>query len=1258
MGNLSDLGYAAQLPRGTWIRTDQDLTIAGTETQTTNIGGTDYADSIHAFALIDPPQDAEFTYGVTRDTSVTPFTVPAKTAIVPGSQGLLPAPLLPGQLPIPPGVDLTNAAFFEQLAIDQGNFALGAVEKINRATNDVAIITDPLGGFGYFPAEVTMHPLFNHPVTRGSNPAIANRYATLTSAPTRNNGRTSVQPYPISSGNKPITPTSLRVDGIISMPVGTKFYYPPGTKIPLGPYSFNHGTSNRVISPGANPNAVIGNTIGTADRVLVHLPAGAVLGNVTVPANSILPDGSVLSTARFFERMTLTHGGALSFDQLLHYDDGNISQLPLTNEQAAFRIEAMGMNLTENAFATTLLTLLARNASGTITLREISTVANSDGYQLFPYHDAVIAKSRSLNPVSDITLGNPRTLSYTSLATTYLDNPISRAQLSIYNFGANLSVTVTISPAANRSVLSTITEPSYALVDELGVGVEAATDGSAALSVASTIDIIDVISPITLNYDQGVEMQANPGRLYHNPTSISNTITVATTTTIAGVTSTIDVTSTVTVVNNYLAFNQFGPQETNTPLVAPFTPGQESFSTSLTDSLLNVFRLTTTVTLDPGGSPVTSTVADTISIDPRSAEIALHLDQETTLNTFTSTSLAPAPSDRISLGEQLDISRRVFLSLRSDAVLHDSDAAAVKTIVPAGVRAEFGVLERSVYDDTNDRFSHHFVPGGRVFSGVGFYPLSTRNSTALRFNRDQASFLGPTTITIGVVTDVQPAVPPLDITIFYGTNAVSSTIISDPLLLTNLVVSDPQLIIPAGVDFTAGTYDEAFSLDSGATTITVYLFDNDLALVGSSMMIVDTVTSTTVTLANPLLKPPQDPDPNGNASMFITIDDTDDTFNDTDDEQNLAFTFVANGSGAVVSDALGRVGRIDRVNDGQVVRLRLAPDQVNYTDGTEDQGPELQPLLELAWSGVDSELEHIDFVPDSLIFNQNNPLFYAVAPDCRKDLAVDGEDCTDDENAGLNVQVLAGEEVRLPEPSVTPPGLLIYGFRNPRHEPDQLQAIHVNAASTTTTTVTATVAGVRIRTNGMVDFLNLDPTASNVLTVDTSITTTAASGTTLELIPGTRGVQFQYESDETLTSFTLASPINPSATRGYTEPLSIFVGGFTYENLVYADYRQTISAASTITLGTGSQIFKDDENIRNSLYFAPGSSFDSSGTATDGSDLFLINGDTGGIEVVLAADAARESAGLGLPQPYATSGETITIGQCRCKYDHCRCGNC
>ena len=391
VGNLARLGYEIYLPAGTMLRAQSSVQLLerNLRVNTANNSVASNKD-VRLFELAS--QNVAFAVGVTdnagRSSPPVPAAVPDGTPLTPGSQGLLPTPLFPQQLPSPQvyNPQRTTLQFLPRpepalRPMVQGVFnqgadwqrQLGAVKSIPFYNyNSHLILTDRQGlAFGYYPTEVTLHQLFlenythltgaaaNTPGTfntniRANRTYPVSRQAVITPAPVVewNYDSNSNLIYHRKVEFESLTPDTFTFEGWIALPPGAKFLYPFGTRVPIGPefsqsheeFTFGSGGPLRGIT--SNPPA--------GSSVTVILPPGTVVQNAIYTGAHLDPDFQRHSAAREVPLLTLRSGGIMAFSQLLHYHNGDYSLQPLTPEQAAFRIESMGAVLMGERFPLTL----------------------------------------------------------------------------------------------------------------------------------------------------------------------------------------------------------------------------------------------------------------------------------------------------------------------------------------------------------------------------------------------------------------------------------------------------------------------------------------------------------------------------------------------------------------------------------------------------------------------------------------------------------------------------------------------------------------------------------------------------------------------------------------------------------------------------------------------------------------------------------------------------------------------------------------
>ena len=396
VGNLARLGYEIYLPAGTMLRSQSSVQLLERNLRV-NAANNPVASNkdIRLFELAS--QNVEFVVGVTddagRSTPPVPPAVPDGTPLTPGSQGLLPTPLFPQQLPAPQvyNPQRTTLQFLPRpeaplRPMAQGVFnqgadwqrQLGAVKSIPFYNyNSQLVLTDRQGlAFGYYPTEVTLHQLFlenythltgaaaNTPGTFNTNIRTnrtypASRQAVITPAPLVewNYDQNTLVPRQRKVEFESLTPDTFTFEGWIALPPGAKFLYPFGTRVPIGP-EFSQSHEEFTFGSGG-PLRGITSDPPAGSSVTVMLPPGTVVQNAIYTGAHLDPDFQRHAAAREVPLLTLRSGGIMAFSQLLHYHNGDYSLQPLTPEQAAFRIESMGAVLMGERFPLTLATPVA-----------------------------------------------------------------------------------------------------------------------------------------------------------------------------------------------------------------------------------------------------------------------------------------------------------------------------------------------------------------------------------------------------------------------------------------------------------------------------------------------------------------------------------------------------------------------------------------------------------------------------------------------------------------------------------------------------------------------------------------------------------------------------------------------------------------------------------------------------------------------------------------------------------------------------------
>ncbi len=1197
MRDLAPLGYAVLMPSGTWMVADADITISGTEAQLVDpvtdrrpSPGIAFEPNINAASTVQ--------FGLSRDLNeitTDPPAVASKSPLVTGNHGLLPTPLLP------------NQKFGEQPFTSNRGLFLIPTPIVPTNDNINAIVIDPLGAVGSFPAEVTLHPQANI-ITTALDAPVTSSIEPLAFDPIPNISANSytydsiVAPYPFFNGLSDLVfPGQIIVDGPIVIPVGAKFFYPSGTRLHL---------DGRIPSIDVSLNP---------PRLFAHLPAGTILHDVRIHsrAGSLMPDGQTVTVivdngvsttlinassteqAAVFSRITLVNGGQLSYSSLGYYDGTEISPLPQNAAQAAFKVEGKFGLINNNASLEDFLTNSTPNRF----------LARAQDSYLYPALGSFEARSRLLSPTPSITI---RTVGGVTVrepeANTVvhaIENPLARSEIVAYSFGTGQPTTITLLQENSRLNLNlTSTVSRYSLIDQYGLGIEfernSNADGAIIPSIPGT--------QITLDFGQGVTMQANPGRMFLT-TNVDGTVN--------------------------LLFNQFGAPESNTPLALSYVP-------ELTLGTLALTR---------------DGAITTISVDARMTELALNLDSSTSiaLPNFNPATQYATPSDRFAIGNitvnvvgitlpDLSTATRVYARYDTDAVLFDGSDSE---LLPAATQAEFGLLE--FFDIGTDRNTRHMVPGARIFAGTGYYPIPS--NAAVRPYRDLISIDGPESITLSVVS--AGLLPPTtfelpsfdrtsfpintDLTVNLTANAaVPQTIVLRPADL--MILSRPKLAIPGGQDAVP------LRLTTDIASNNYYDFTDAAIFLADQIEHVSILTGTTTTLSIGIL--PTELETNVIPSTSITIGLP---FTSTADIMDTSFTFVLD-DGGIVSN--GRAGvtplrTLSTIQPRQVMRMRFG-----INEGIAGE-PDLLPLIDLSWSNRErSDIRHSDFAPDNLVFAQNNPLFYAVAEACRSRTKRNVDDCTDARQGGLSVQILPGEQVRLPDDEIAPPGLIIHGFRNNNLLPQPFTIIEPDPADNfglypftpfdqaSAGNVTVTVAGIRIREDGAIEELEFSEDSFSSLTSSGS-TLTFAVGTTLVLVPGQTGIMFRYEPvDQTL--YAMSQP-QPTDRFGYREPLTLIQGGFTANREIDALHKITVAVGQTISLATDTRIVGSYDIPENTgfIELAPGSIF--ADTTPRSASNYRLIGDYTNLTVTLNSNAVLLASGQQLPTVTLSGGPNLTL---------------
>ncbi len=931
-----------------------------------------------------------------------------------------------------------------------------------------------------------------------------------------------------------------------------------------------------------------------------------------------------------------------------------------------------------------------------------------NGFHVYPYHNMVVPMSRRMGPFArydtasvtiqaDIAGTTPVEMTLLSLTirtpsfeplnpadtvtVSFIDNPISRLDVRYQAVGDpdRLAVNnIALQPAPNRAALASVGFSAYALTDEMGVGVELDTSaaaivpvdtaaatltvgrvypGASALGTDFTVRIVAQTIDIDLA-EGGFLMQANPGRINLGAEPLELTLGIPGLLT----TSTPDPLSvTVTIANSHVALNQFGNWESSTPLVAPFRPGAALANpgglfagSELTNVLVSVIRTS--------GNPDTY-------IDPNLAELAIRLNPTTDIapygDSYQDASLAP--SDTMPLGSSLPDSLRAVFDFHTDAMMYESnDQPFRRLLVPKGSKAEFGMLPNpalvadittftssSPFFATLGVYSDDFAPGGRVFRGVGFSPIpsgapSDRDRReGLRFSRDQHSFTGPARVSVVWVdsanVDSGRSLIPWGRGFRYRRGNDMSQVVERNFVREvpeGFAVNNPRLLIPAGRDIDAGRHVTSLTASMGANdtdlVVSGMILDSDIVLVGDSVEWLHDGTF----IDGPVAFISSDfgwVDPSN--SLLIRGNEV------PGDDPDLSFSFVANSEGyQVVSTVRGGSAVARRaggtVTKGQIFRLRSASayDPLGRLRA--------QSLIELSWSKRDNDWQHTDFRPDDLVFAQNNPLFYAVADECREDRAgVEDEDCASGAGEGLNALALPGAAVQLPESSPPLAGLIVHGYRGSWIVPPDIEVVDGSG-------LTQTVAGVQFTEGGGLRAMRRSSDV-NAIEPFPGFASFGTPGQTVVIRPGPRGMQFLQEEPGLTQPYHLpeVKPDDPTA-RGHQEPVTVVLGGYTLGNEALSSYRVTARMAGTLHLGGGTELAVSEHDdveaagLAVSIDLGPGSSYVEGSDTYDLSDMRLVDEVTG-FEVAVRGDAVRTGPGLSLPEvlPGSTFQRVVDLGE-------------
>lgn len=938
-GNMARLGYQVYLPAGAVVRTTSTVQFLRHKTAATTSMRTQ--DNGRAFELV-PGQTASFTFGVSGEYRHGTPSAPKNSALVPGNQGLLPTPLLPQQLPNHDPHERGGTRALDHASLNQGSHwqrQLGAVKRIPRYRGEThVVITDRRGlAFGYYPSKVKLHPLIGHSITLATVSVGFPLSSSIASArhPTVNRPVIEINPVTRFAHNgldrrnwmqnsvefQATTPDPATFNGWIELPVGAKFFYPFGSRVPVGPL-FSQSADGISFAPGG---PIVGDAVNSQPNmtITVSLPPGTVIKDMVVglpelrrgvtstlvgiPPAYINHEYQLVTApgAMTIARVTLEHGGIMKFSQMLHYHNGETALQPLTPAQADFRIETMGAVVIDKEFPLTLtgITLASpfHHVNGALTVYDPQAMkkalnhvgeadqnVNEDGYQrhvrpldehipladgyyIYPYRSTFATMSRrtypflsnayrdSLGAVTHtmtvelnsfsvtITAGGHRVRRYQyRRITSFIDNRGSRADVLAYATGRNRIYRTRYHDCTGSSfdsfffdgnqyrftttkgILDTIvylnslnsvecdvvsltvversqltldrllvpgthsTKGRAAQVDQFGVGIEQqsfTSDPSGAVGFTLS-------NMIHLNFEQGVAMQANPGRIWGGG------------------------------LEAHVYLQRYGWRGDTTPLVAPFMRRSPVLGSSVTITSGAVSSVTVLdgsqseyaiLIAEDGGSPSTGIISssgrlldtphDSIRFAGETSQTRNFIASgSVTVNEFTydqvirnrnvvqnvatlsTSSGITVQKQTIGIREASSPTpgdfryheRRVRFSFNSDAVATDEGDGepARATHLPRGTKLEYGVMLQpsdhnrgtchnpalgfthstqnpalitATVSDATGICDNHYMPSGRLFRGVGFSPIPRR--AAVVFNKPQQSIMplaGGNMITIGL----------------------------------------------------------------------------------------------------------------------------------------------------------------------------------------------------------------------------------------------------------------------------------------------------------------------------------------------------------------------------------------------------------------------------------------------------------------------------------------------------------------------------
>ncbi|MCY4325333.1 MAG: hypothetical protein OXC81_04855 [Betaproteobacteria bacterium] len=343
------------------------------------------------------------------------------------------------------------------------------------------------------------------------------------------------------------------------------------------------------------------------------------------------------------------------------------------------------------------------------------------------------------------------------------------------------------------------------------------------------------------------------------------------------------------------------------------------------------------------------------------------------------------------------------------------------------------------------------------------------------------------------------------------------------------------------------------------------------------------------------------------------------------------------GTGTTHTVALGRV------LPGQVIKSRSG-------------GPGRASRIELDFASLDGDLEFEDFAAEDLIFSQNNPIFYAIADECR-DLDAEHDrngvfesDCADGDGEGLLVEVLPDEEVIMPEDAVSPPHLVI-ASRDQHGTAVPIEVLHGTA--------TITVSMLQLRHDGQlrplvstipdtaslpgyhVERIRRDTGRADPLAINLGERVTLSTDSP-------QGFEF-YLADYSLQDLSMSVTVfHDRAHTSLGDPrqqIEMVAGGFTkgYEHL--PAYRLVADPANDLTLGIDSMIA--DGGLPEPTRAGPGSFYDDGSATIDISGYRTLPGSNlGGAEFTVAADLPLRVPGFDNSYPIVDlipAGTAVTI---------------